>query len=1224
MKRPKNKKPEKAASPANGAGENSTPDNTSSDTTAPIKTPSTPVVGIGASAGGIDALMAFVPSVQPDSGAAYVVVQHLDPDHTSHLSSLLGRSSSIPVVEIDNDTPIESNHIYVIPPNAGLSITDDHLILTKPAKLRGFRTPIDGFLVSLAEARGENAACVILSGTGSDGTLGLRAIKEHGGATFAQKGAEYDGMMRSALGTGLVDFVLPVEEIPAKLSDYFRHLASVDGRKGPDGVRTEAGDHLAQICALLRTRTGHDFSGYKDKTVARRVQRRMQVLQIDEVPAFIERLRKEPQELDALLQDLLIGVTNFFRDPRAFEALEQQVIPQLFEAKGPEDTIRVWIPGCSTGEEAYSIAILLKEYAANRPVAPKLQIFASDIDEEALQVARLGRYPAAIGKDVPVRLLERYFVREDGTYRIASELREICLFSAHNILRDAPFSKLDLVSCRNLLIYLTPDLQNRLIPLFHYALNIGGYLFLGSSENVTRHSRLFATLDKAHRIFQRRAQSERRLPEFPLTAPEALRRKTAPHARAENEQETLLTLAERQLLDRYAPAYVLINTDGELIHASGRTGKYLELATGTPKTDIFSLARRGVRADLRAGVHKAISTGQAVVQGNITVGTNGGRQVINLIVHPLRSGQVQDPLYMVVFQDIGGIKASSEHEDPDEDSENASLRQIEQELRATKERLQTTTEELESSNEELKSGNEELSSMNEELQSANEELETSKEELQSINEELQTVNAELNARVEELSRANSDVANLLESTQIATVFLDRNLAVKSFTPAAKDLFRLVESDTGRPITHVRSRFSSDTVQDDAERVLRTLGTIERQVQSAHSDSRYVMRVLPYRTVDNVIGGVVITFTDVTKITAAEARIDELTQDLKNRVQSLETLIDLVPIGVLIMEDARSGTIRVNRYGARLLGEEDGGDALRPIGANLRFFQGDRDLKTEDQPLHKAIRSGEPVTESEAVLVRRDGGLIDVLISAIPLLTEGGTARGCIAAIVDISQRKHGEAQQQVLLHELQHRVKNIITTVGALATRMLKGTPSLEDFSVAFRGRLSAMAKTHELLTASNWQGAGLRPLIDATVRSYSSHDGRNISVSGPDLMLGPSAASTLGLVLYELATNAVKYGALKERGGRVDISWRLTKLDGSEDVSFEWSESGGAQISTNVKEGFGSGFIRRSVEYELTGKVDLDFQPGGLRCRILFPRQRNVLGSPIGSGGQRNVPASD
>ena len=500
--------------------------------------PTIPIVGIGASAGGIGALETLVPLFERGAGLAYVVVQHLDPERKSGLTGLLGRTAKIPVTEIADQVTIEADHVYVIPPNAALAISDKRLKISPPVEQRFQRTPIDGFFISLAEANGECSAGVILSGTGSDGTIGLRAIKEHGGLTMAQDDAEYDGMMRSAVGSGMVDFVLPLDKIPARLNDYFRHLTNVEARKGPDGVRPEAADHLAQIAALLRTRTGHDFSGYKDKTVARRVQRRMQVLQIDEVPDFIERLRKEPQELDALLQDLLIGVTNFFRDPPAFEALEREVIPQLFAGKGPDDTVRVWVPGCSTGEEAYSIAILLREHMPKQR-APKLQIFASDIDEQSLQIARTGRFPSTIAKDVPPARLERHFVREDGTYRIASDLREICLFSSHNLLRDAPFSKLDLITCRNLLIYLTPELQNRLIPLFHYALNDGGFLFLGTSENVTRHPRLFSTVDKQHRIFKRKPLLERRLPEFPLTAPEGGRRQLAATARGRGRAGTV-------------------------------------------------------------------------------------------------------------------------------------------------------------------------------------------------------------------------------------------------------------------------------------------------------------------------------------------------------------------------------------------------------------------------------------------------------------------------------------------------------------------------------------------------------------------------------------------------------------------------------------------------------------------------------------------------------------
>jgi two-component system CheB/CheR fusion protein len=1171
--------------------------------------PSIPVVGIGASAGGIGALQALLPLLEQGSGVAFVIVQHLDPTHESTLTGLLDRAAELPVVEASDRMPIERDHIYVIPPSKTLTILDSHLQLGPVVQQRGGqRTPIDLFFQSLARAKGELAACVILSGTGSDGTVGLRAIKEGGGLTIAQEGAEYDGMMRSAVRTGMVDFVLPLDEIPAKLDDYFRHLTGIDGRKGPDGVRQEATDHVAQIATLLRVRTGHDFSGYKDKTVARRIQRRMQVLQIDEMPDYIERLRKEPQELDLLLQDLLIGVTNFFRDPPAFEALEREVIPKLFENKGADDTVRVWVPGCSTGEEAYSLAILLREHIPRNQSAPRLQIFASDIDEQALHFARIGRFPSTIVRDVPPNRLERYFVREDGTYRIASDLREICLFSTHNILRDAPFSKLDLISCRNLLIYLTPDLQNRLIPLFHYALNDNGFLFLGTSENVTRHPRLFGIVDKAHRIFQRRTQAERRLPEFPLAAPETLRRGLVPVERPAADQQPLQSLAERQILDRYAPAYVVINADGDVLHGSARTGKYLELPPGVPRIDIFSMARQGLRPDLRAAVHKAIAKGQVAIQRNVIVGTNGGRQTIDLVVHPIKPAASPETLYMVVFQDVGGIRGwptGPEVADGEEELEASGIRQIEAELRATRERLQTTTEELESSNEELKSGNEELSSMNEELQSANEELETSKEELQSINEELQTVNAELNARVEELSRANSDIANLLESTQIATVFLDRNLAVKSFTPAAKDLFRLVESDTGRPISHVRARFQSDTVQDDAERVLRTLSTIERRVESSHSEARYVMRMMPYRTVDNVIGGVVITFADVSRITAAEARIDALTLALHDRIQSLETLLDLLPVGIMIVEDSRSGEVRLNRYGIELLGEPIGqGISPRPL-TQVRLFEGDREIGGIDQPLQRAVRSGEGTPGLEGRVLRPDGSRIDVLMMATPLLDDERRPRGGIAALIDISERKRGEARQQVLLYELQHRVKNILATVTALATRMLRGGPPPEEFAKSFLGRLSSMAATHELLSHGNWTGADLRQLVQETVRGQSAAPGA-ISIDGPDLRLTPNAAATLGMAIYELATNAVRHGALTSPKGRVEVRWKLE--EGPEPkVVLSWTEHDGPGPKETFTEGFGIDFVKNAVRFELQGSATVEADAAGVRWTIGFAADGNI-----------------
>lgn len=970
-----------------------------------------PIVGIGASAGGIDALKMFFSAVEPKPGLAFVVVQHLDPEHKSILPELLGRAIPLPVHVIENRMPIAADNVYVIPPNAALTIKDGALELAPPSEPRDQRTPIDTFFTSLALDHAEKAACVILSGTGSDGTLGLRAIKEHGGLTLAQEGAEYDGMMRSALATGAVDFVLPAQQMPAKLVDYFRHQKELGGTAIIAAGDEQVPNYLNQICAVLRARTGHDFTGYKDKTLIRRIQRRMQVTQVDDMPSFLERLRREPREVDLLFHDLLIGVTNFFRDPEVFRALEKDVIPRLFENKGPDDVVRVWVAGCSTGEEAYSIAILLREHAPKWHEAPKLQIFASDIDDHALELARIGRYPATIAKDVSPERLERFFIREDGTYRVAADLREICLFSVHNLLRDAPFSKLDLISCRNLMIYLTAELQNRLIPLLHYALRDDGYLLLGTSENVGRHTRLFSTFDKTYHIFRRRPRADRNLPEFPLTTPEVHRPKRLTDAPLRPADSSLHVLAERQLLEHYAPAYVVANNEGEVLYVSGRTGKYLELPTGTPSNNLFGMARRSLRLDLRAAFHKAVSTGEIARQNNIAVGTNGGRQTIDLIVQPIRSGSEHEPVYMVIFQDIGEIKLPTEAEPPQgkEELESVTVRELETELRATKERLQTATEELESSNEELKSSNEELSSINEELQSANEELETSKEELQSINEELQTVNAELKTRVDELSRANSDIANLLESTQIATIFLDRQLAIKSFTPAAKEVFRLVESDTGRPISHVRSRLKLDTIDEDVERVLRTLATIEKHVESSDSSARYIMRIMPYRTVDNVIAGIVITFLDVTQVTAAQDRIDELRRDLYQRVESLEVLLDLVPVGIFMLKiEGQKRSVEINRYAARLVGQREE-KGLRELTVPYRLVDGGRELVAADYPLQRAARTGEAVPDFQGRILRADGSSTDVIISATPLFGENGTPRGAIASMLDISQRKRADS-----------------------------------------------------------------------------------------------------------------------------------------------------------------------------------------------------------------------
>jgi len=1169
-----------------------------------------PIVGIGASAGGVDALRRLLQNLHHGCGMALVIVPHLDPSHQSLLAEILSRNTDLPVTQIDNDTQVEADHVYVIPPNASLSISNGRLSLAALSGSRAHPNVIDEFFTSLALDRSEHAACVILSGTGSDGTLGLRAVKQNGGLTVAQADAEYDGMMRSAVATGLVDFLLRPEEIPASLVAYFQEARRIPEAGDDDIAPPEMAGQLNQITTLLRAQTGHDFGNYKERTIIRRVRRRMHVLQIDGLDAFIERLRRDPREVSLLFQDLLIGVTSFFRDPDAFESLRRDVIPQLFEGKGPDDTIRVWVTGCATGEEAYSIAILLRE-GSPAAGAPMLQIFASDIDDHALDIARVGRYPAIIEKDVSPERLTRFFHREDGSYRIVSDVREICLFSSHNLLRDAPFSKLDLISCRNLLIYLNAELQDRVIPLFHYALNQNGYLFLGLSENVTRHTRLFLTMDKLHRIFRRRSFPERRIPEFPLTAPDLSRRLVQlPALRPAAGETSLRAAAERQLMERFAPSYAVINADGDLLHSSGRTGKYLELPAGVPDTNIFNLARPGLRVELRAALHKAMVSGQLVMHSKIRVGTNGGTQDIDLYVQPMRYLPVSEGLFMVVFHDIGDVRPLGEQIEVTtaEGEEAAATHALEDDLRATRERLQTTTEELEASNEELKSGNEELQSVNEELQSANEELQTSKEELQSINEELQTVNAELSARVEELSHANNDMRNLLDSTQIATVFLDRMLNVKNFTPAAKDVFRLVESDAGRPIMHVRARFESETLQEDAERVLRTLSTIEKPVRSNENGTHYMMRMLPYRTADNVIDGVVLTFTDVTRISDAEAEIERLTGDLRSRIAELETLLEIVPVGVMIADRPDASDVVINVYGARLVGQPDGVRGLLPLGVPFRLFDGDKELAAEDYPLLRAARTGLAVPSWQGRLETAAGGSVYVMISATPLFSQARRARGAIAAIVDMSEHKRAEEQHLLLLHELQHRVKNILATVASLAARLAQRAHTVAEFETAFLSRIQAMERMHDLLANGAWRGAGLRALIGAALEPFVNAAKPNVRLDGSDIRLDANAAATMGMVLHELAANAAKYGALSTSGGIVEVAWtRADEARGDGTLQMTWIEHDGPPVNPGSAPGFGSSFMTRSVESELQGTVSLELAPPGLRCTIRFPLSGNV-----------------
>ncbi len=987
-----------------------------------------PVVGMGASAGGLEALQAFFERMPADTSMAFVIVQHLDPQHDTMMPELLARHTSMPVRLVTEDTPLARNEIYVLPPNATLTIDDCVLRVSRPERTRGRRTPIDGFFRSLAEDQGDDAVGIIFSGTGTDGALGLKAIKEHGGLSLVQapSSARYDSMPRAAIVTGGADHALPVEEMPAKLIEHVELLATQRGGRGVDGLRDEVESFLGRISVLLRTRTGHDFSRYKRSTLVRRIRRRITERQAGSVAMYLDTLQRDSHEIDQLFRDLLIGVTDFFRDPEAFVSLARKVVPKLFENKEADSQIRVWVPGCATGEEAYSLAILLREHALRLPEPPHVLVFATDIDAQALEAARQAWYPERIAEQVSPGRLARFFVRHGNLYQIAKEIREMCLFSSHNVIADPPFSRLDLVSCRNLLIYLESDLQKKLIPLFHYALRSGGFLFLGPSESVAGWPDLFRTVDKRHRIYQCKDVILRPPMSFPLSdrfrfsVPRPIN-ESPPSALGE---QGVARAFERVLLESYSPACVLVNERGDVLYFSPRTGKYLEPPGGAPTLRILDLARQGLQLDLRTALHKAVTSRATVTHEDVGFESDGGLYRIDLTVRPMFELGDDAGLYMIVFQERERPGSARIGPDPVEVREVPTeaagvIHRLESELRITKDHLQATLEELESSNEELISSNEELLSINEELQSANEELQTSKEELQSVNEELETINTELKKKLEELDQLNSDLVNLFQSTRIATLFVDRDLRIKKFTPAATEVFRLIEGDVGRSIADIAPRFAADGLLSDIKAVLRTLAVRERQVHLADEDAWYILRILPYRTLDNLIDGVVLTFIDITELRLAQEQRDCLARIVES---SQDAILSKTLEGVVTSWNA--GAERMYGYSAsEMIGHPV--DVLIPP-----------ERRSELGPVLEALRRGEAVAPYETVRVRKDGRRLHVLLANSPVLGSDGRLVGASAIAQDITDRRQAEnALREAARHKgeflamLGHELRNPLAPI---------------------------------------------------------------------------------------------------------------------------------------------------------------------------------------------------
>lgn len=1054
-----------------------------------------PVVGIGASAGGLKALLTFFEQMPSDCGMAFVVIMHLSPKHESNADKILQNVTRMRVLQVQQPVPIERNNIYVIPPAMDLSMSDGYLRLLKSTRERGPQVAIDLFFRTLADVHHTHAIGIVLSGSGADGSVGLARIKEQGGVTLAQspEDAEYDSMPLNAIETGMVDIVLPVAEMPQRLVELGRNMVELLTQRppipSPGDVEQDQGDleserahtqskpnelALREILAALRSRTGHDFRHYKQATVLRRIERRMQVNALRDMPSYAKYLQNHPDETPNLLADMLIGVTNFFRDREAFEALERDIVPALYEekAQAEDKSLRIWSAACSTGEEAYSLGMLFSDYAQIRPHHDDevhLQLFATDIDDRSLEAARTGVYPEAIITDVPPMRLRQYFVKEQNHYRMQKELRERILFARHNILRDPPFSRLDLISCRNLMIYLDRDIQIEVLRMFHFALNAGGYLFLGSSETADACSQLFEPVDKKNRIYRAKnvGSGLRRAPTAPFhsltaTGPLSQSQTSQPHRR--NRKFSFADVHQRAL-EQYAPPSVIVNHDAEIVHMSDRAGNFLRYVGGEPSLNLTILVHPQLRLELRTALYQATHTGKSVEARRVRLERDGRQYYVNMVVRPFRDNEAGSEYMLVIFDEVEDCMDGNTLANPT--TKDSVLTQLEAELQQTKEQLQVTMEHSETSTEELRASNEELQAINEELRSATEELETSKEELQSINEELTTVNFELKTKVDETSKINDDLQNLIASTDIATLFVDRTMRIKWFTPRAQDIFNVIGNDAGRSLLDITHRLDYPQLHQDATEAFESLHLVEREISNLDRSRWYLARLLPYRTLDDRIQGAVLTFIDITDRRRAEEQVRAGEAHMKQLAQSTK--------GYAIITLDCDGIITTwNRGAENIFGYAE----KEVLGQNIRliYTEADRSLGVPEAERQRALEQGQAADERWHL--RRDGtqcffsGLVN------PLVDGRGKVTGFAKIARDITedrQRSHDQqnelesiqaANQQkdqffaVLSHELKHPLNLIQLNADLIArSQAAKNTPTLQKATQAIQNAVRSQSR---------------------------------------------------------------------------------------------------------------------------------------------------------------------
>lgn len=855
-----------------------------------------PIIGIGASAGGLEAFEQFFRQIPPNSGMAFVLIQHLDPSHSSILTEILQRSTTLPVVEAQDQMKVAPNSVYVIPPNRDMAIFHGKLQLSIPSEPRGQRMPIDAFMRSLAEDQGEKAIGIVLSGTGTDGTLGLRAILGAGGVSLVQSPAtaKFDGMPSSAIHAGYATYVLPAEEMPQQLMGGLHNLIAPSTTQ--TSMLTESG--INRILMMLRSGCGHDFSQYKKTTITRRIERRMSLHNIENAEIYVRFLKEHPTEVQLLFKELLINVTSFFRDAEAFIEFRQNILPQMLAGKDHDYVFRVWVAGCATGEEAYSIAILLREWMDENHREFRTQIYATDLDDDAITVARAGFYLPNIAQDVSPERLRRFFIKEDAGYRVRKDIREMVVFAVQNVTKDPPFTKLDLLSCRNLMIYLEPVLQNRLIPTFHYALKPDGVLLLSPSESIGNHTELFDPLNRKWKFYRamHTGASARKLLASGLSWGTAIASKVPDVVIKKPRDANFVELTRRMLLQLFAPASVVTDMQGNILYVHGETGKYLRPAPGQASLNVIDMAREGLQLELLSMIHAALKDDVPTLSRDVSISFNDDLSVVNVSLRKLAGTEAGEGMLLLSFQDVATVAPSKSKRLPRVTESGAKLRidTLEQELAHTKETLLATIEEQQVTNEELLSNNEEMQSTNEELQSTNEELETSKEELQSVNEELITVNTELQSNIEQLSDMQNDMKNLLDNVSAGIVFLDQHLHIRRFTREATQVYRLASTDVGRHLGDIKTNLEGDDLLLPAQKVMDTLVPYEREVR-ATNDVWYLARIQPYRSLDNVIDGLVLTFTNIT------AHIEIIA--MRNALALAEGIVNTVREPLIVLNNA---------------------------------------------------------------------------------------------------------------------------------------------------------------------------------------------------------------------------------------------------------------------------------------------------------------------------------